>query len=115
MKTLKKFALLGLLAPLLFSLLSFTNAVAGEGKVVTIKIYESCKACGGIAKIQVVEDGKSRFIELELHKPNNPELNKNAETINNLLDQYYNVGYKIASSQSLGNDRGSLTTYILTK
>ena len=111
MKPLKKSILLSLVAPLLFSLLSFTNAVAEGGSLVTIKVYETCKICGGSAKIQVIEEGKSRFIELEKYDAKAPEQNKNAETIHNLLEQYYKAGYKIGGT----NGAGALTTYILTK
>lgn len=98
--------------PLLFSLLSFTNAVAsGEGALVTIKIYETCKVCGGKPVIQVIEEGNTRFIELEWYNAQAPEKSKNAETIHNLLEQYYKAGYKIVSS--IGN--GTITTHILTK
>ena len=116
MKPLKKFALLGLVAPLLFSLLSFTNAVAVEGKVVTIRSYETCKACmGGSPKIQIIEEGQSRVIELEKFNSQNPEQNKNLETLYNLIEQFVKAGYKVETSNSGVAANFMITTYILTK
>ncbi|MBK0403626.1 hypothetical protein I5M27_11565 [Adhaeribacter sp. BT258] len=116
MKLLKKSILLSLGAPLLFSLLSFTNAIAGEGKVVTIRVYETCKLCGSWSpKIQVVEDGNSRIIALEKFEPKQPELSKNLETINTVLEEYIKKDYKISAFTSEAAATFMITTYILTK
>lgn len=115
MKLLKKSILLCLVAPLLFSLLSFTNVVGDDGILVTIKVFEVSKTnYGDKPKIIIVEGGKSR--EIELGKgffP--PVLNKNAEILSELLSQYYKEGYKLGPSNVVTYDISTITTYILTK
>src|SRR5688572_24742956 len=101
MKLLKKSILLSLVATLLFSLLSFTNAVAGEGKVVTIRVYEVPKGTTVKPKIIIIEEGTSRIVELERYDKYNPGLDKNLETLNNLLEQYNKTGFKIENATAI--------------
>lgn len=104
------------IAPLLLMLLSFTNAIAGEGKVVTIRIYETSNGGNIQPKIQIIEEGKSRQIELEKFAFKTPDQNKNLEKINNLLEDYIKSGYKIETSNSVELvTQFIVTTYILTK
>ncbi|KAA9340098.1 hypothetical protein [Adhaeribacter soli] len=118
MKSLKKLALLGLVAPLLFSLLSFTNAVGGEGSVVTIKVYEAHKDFSKYkARILIAEGDMVKEISL-VNGFDSPESNKNLETISNLLNQYTKSGYTIGNITAVPismNNTYNVTTYILTK
>ena len=127
MKALKKFALLGLVAPLVFALLSF-NAIAGND-IVIIRTYEF----GGVdTKIVISAKEKSSEVALEKAK-NNAAIDatnqRNMNTIAATLEQFYKEGYKIESTNSvaavasyfLGANGGMvpgptlITTYILTK
>lgn len=109
MKQLKKFALLGLVAPLLFLLLSFTNAVAGN-EIVTIRIYGI-----GFSDPRIVISSKEKSTEIKLEKfKDNASNNKNMELLSNTLEQHYKVGFKIESSNAVFiNGTGMITTYIL--
>ena len=113
MKLLKKSILLSLVAPLLFSLLSFTNAVAGEGKIVAIRIYECTYGCE--AKIIISTNGEQKQVILEKTKG---KVDTNIDVITNTFEQYYREGYKIEASNSIssaGANLYSITTYILTQ
>ncbi|MBK0403624.1 hypothetical protein I5M27_11555 [Adhaeribacter sp. BT258] len=110
MKTLKKFALLGLVAPLLFSLLSFTNAVAGEGSLVAIKVYEK----SGKDRIAIYADEEVTEIKLE-NGSDNVSRDKNLATISKTIEQYLKEGYKIQATSSADFNGHIATTYILTK
>jgi hypothetical protein len=117
MKLLKKYLLQSLAAPLLFPFLSFTNAVAGE--TVIIRTYETTDAtvCKGTAKILITEKGQTRQLPLESLSYNGKQPEKELqilETIQGILDQYHNQGFKIVSSNSQVYC-GTITTYILTK
>jgi hypothetical protein len=98
--------------------MSFTNVVAEEGNVVTIRIYEAAKGSTLPTRIIIVEDGKSRVIELEPYNWKAPEQNKNLETINGVLEQYKKAGFKIESGIAMpivSNNSQTVITYILTK
>ena len=116
MKPLKKSILLSLVAPLLFSLLSFKAFGSSEGKeLVIIRIQEA--QAGGMgpgSHILVSEKGQIKVINLE--KFGNVSSNtKNLETISTLLSQYLKDGYDIKNSSSLTGAAMGITTYILTK
>jgi hypothetical protein len=117
MKSLKKFALLGLVAPLLFSLLSFTNAAVEGKEIIIIKIYERG---ADEPRIVISTKEKSTRINLEKYKTYamiEPTEEKNMVTIINTLEQHYKEGYKIESTHSIYRENGGeiVTTYILTK
>lgn len=116
MKALKKFGLLGLVAPLLFSFLFSLDVIAaGEGKVVTIRVLEIPKSTLTPSRISIVEEGKIRNIDLLPFKWHSTEQDKNLETINNLIDQYLKAGFKIETSNAAYNGLTVISTYILTK
>ncbi|MFC5270983.1 hypothetical protein [Adhaeribacter terreus] len=110
MKALKKFALLGLVAPLLFSLLSFTNV--GGGEIVTIRMYGL-----GFSDPRIVVSSKEKSTEIQLERfKNNAAENKNMELLSRTLEQHYKEGYKIETSDvAFINGTGLISTYILTK
>jgi hypothetical protein len=108
MKFLKKFALLGLVAPLLFSLLSFTNVVAGEGNVVTIRVVEP-RLGYGKPSVFISTSKETKNVDFDNAKVNL------IEVVTGQLEQYYKEGYKIETSNATGTDAGRITTYILTK
>ena len=104
MKRLKKNILLSLVAPLLFSLLSFSNAVAGD--VITVRVHEKQY---GKHKIEVYANDKvsEMLIEKDTHI---------IEAISKTLEKYCNEGYKIEASNAIMHAGAVLvTTYILTK
>src|SRR4051812_33240711 len=110
MNSLKKFALIGLVAPLLFSLLSFTNAVAGIGDLVTVRVHESIS---NDPKIIIASKGESKTINLE--KGKTIVTDRNTTIISNTLEQYNKEGYKVETSNTIWLSGSLITTYILTK
>ena len=111
MKFLKKFALLGLLAPLLFSLLSFTTE-GGDKEVLIIRVYENSYH----PRITITSKDKTTLVELEKEK-NEGAKDKNLEVATRTLERYLSEGYRMESSNSVINSNNNLhtTTYILTK
>ncbi|MBK0403625.1 hypothetical protein I5M27_11560 [Adhaeribacter sp. BT258] len=108
MKLLKKSILLSLVAPLLFSLLSFTNAVGG-GEVVTIRVYEE----GATGSIIIYSNGTTSKTKLDTSSRD-----KVVTTISQTLEQYLKAGFKVETSNSAhtgSTNTGIMTTYILTK
>src|SRR6478609_7891909 len=100
MKLLKKSILLSLVAPLLFSLLSFTSAVAGND-IVIIRTYEF-----GGADPKIIISAKEKSSEVPLEKAkNNAAIDatnqKNMNTVAATLEQFYKEGYKIESTNSV--------------
>lgn len=112
MKLLKKTILLSLVAPLLFSLLSFTNVVSDK-EVLILRVYECSLGCE--PRIIISDGEKSTQIALEKDKASTL-VNKNTDTISKTLNQYYKEGYKIESSNSVIMPGGQMiTSYILAK
>lgn len=115
MKALKKFALVGLVFPLLFLL----SPLAAQGKIaekeiVIIRLQEAEIESGGASHILISEKGKIREIKLE--KFGRVTTNtKNLEVISNLLNEYLQNGFKIESTSGISGVGIGLTTYILTK
>ena len=106
MNLLKKFALLGFVAPLLFTLLSFTQAPGKD--VVTIRIYEIVSMKD---RVEIYANGK--LTERSLEKGTNV-----TEITSKTLEQYFNEGYRIETSNAVFaqvSGGGTITTYILTK
>ena len=103
MKALKKFALLGLVAPLLLSVLTISKAVAGSD-ILIIRVYES----------KMIIATKDKATEVPLDK----SINRNLVILSQTLEDYYKEGYKLESSNAMyaaTYGGGTITTYILTK
>lgn len=111
MKLLKKFGLLFLVLPLLFSLVSFTNAIA-DNEIITIRVYDI-----GFSDPRIVISSKEKSTEIPLEKfKNKASENKNMEILARTLEQHYKEGYKLETSDAVFiNGNGLITTYILTK
>lgn len=128
MKLVNKSIILSLVAPLLFSLLSFTNAIAGND-IVIIRTYEF-----GGADPKIIISAKEKSSEVALEKAkNNAAIDatnqRNLNSIATTLEQFYKEGYKIESTNAVAavsayflNANGGMipgptlvTTYILTK
>jgi hypothetical protein len=111
MKLLKKSILLTLVAPLLFSLLSF-NALGSGNEVLIIRIYEN------VYDSRIVISSKDKTTKILLEREKNEEIeNKNLEVVAKTLEQYFKEDYKMLTSNSVQNSNGGkqVTTYILTK
>jgi hypothetical protein len=111
MKSLKKLALSGLIAPLLFSLLSFKNLAIDGGEVLVVKIYE-----GLISDPRITISTKDKTVTVNLEAGRGKaSLDKSAEIIASTMEQYVKEGFKVEVSSSMDLGTNKITTYILTK
>ena len=95
-----------------FMLFSFTQRTS-EKNLITIRVYESCKICGGIARIVVSGDGAEKITQLEKWDVKNPEETTNLEMIRYTLRTYFNNGYKVYTSTAVASAGQEITTYVL--
>ena len=97
-----------------FLLFSFTQRT-NEKKLIMVRIYESCKGTGGVAKIIVNGDGAEKITPLELYPIKSPESTTNLELIRYTLRTYFEDGYKTSAFTSITSGYQEITTYVLTK
>lgn len=110
----KKLILAVLMIAVGFMLFSFTQRI-NEKNLITIRVYETCNGCFGVAKIVVSGDGAEKISSLEKWDTKKPESNTNLEMIRYTLRTYFNDGYRIAAYTALTSQGQEITTYVLTR
>jgi hypothetical protein len=86
-----------------------------EKSLITIRVYEACEKCDGVARIIISGDGAEKVSQLEYWDAKNPESNTNLELIRYSLRTYYDQGFKISAFTSLISGGQEITTYVLIK